>query len=234
MDDATQSNHCATNSNVTHFKCPSCRHEIEIAIDKMGEKIECANCKQTINVPLHISTLNPFRGPLISFSRKIANIKWHFPYVAQFVEMIVILFVLAFITSLYLTVGIASQIAGMLESLLFDACYESKSRSSVEQSAYILIATIYFILLLPFLLLLLPFTVLSAIAKNPAQSGEGLIKVMQGIGIAIASSLYALFFALKGLLKFIGYVILVVIGTIIFILSDEHLFNRLKEILSLN
>lgn len=142
------------------FKCRACRQPAETGADMMGSYIECQSCGAQTKVPLHVYSFNPFRRPIRQLVRGLTRIQWRFPFFPQFIEAVVLLFVVLVMTALYLTVGMASQVAGIFHSLMLDAQHEIKSGSLIEKSAYAVTGGIYVVLWLPFWLLLLPFTLL--------------------------------------------------------------------------
>lgn len=153
-------------SETIKFKCGVCRRSMEADIDMMGTIVDCPNCGKKVKVPLHIFSVNPFRRPLRRLIGNVSDIQWQVPYFPQVIEALVLIFVGGITLVLYLTVGIASQIAGILQSLMLDARQEIKTGSLVEKSAYAVAAGIYLLILLPFWLILLPFTLLGWLWKH--------------------------------------------------------------------
>lgn len=152
----------------------------------MGTVVDCPKCGQKICIPLHIFSVNPFHRPLKRLLGNLTSIQWHFPYFPQAIEASVLVFVVAITVVLYLTAGIASQIAGILQSLMLDARQEIKTRSLVEKSAYAVAAGVYLILWLPLWLVLLPFTVLGWTWRHLGNPGLILLVLAAGILAAIA------------------------------------------------
>ena len=96
------------------FKCRACRQPMEAEMDMMGSIVDCPNCGQKLSIPLHIFSVNPFRRPLQRLGGTFSSIQWHLPYFPQLIESVVLIVVSAITLALYLSVGIASQIAGNL------------------------------------------------------------------------------------------------------------------------
>lgn len=174
-----------TEAETIRFKCRACRQPMEADVDMMGTNIECSNCGKTIRIPLHVFSMNPFRRPIRRLVGNLTSIQWHFPFFPQFIEAIVLLFVVLVTTALYLTVGIASQIAGIFQSLMLDARHEIKTGNLVEKSAYAVAGGIYVLLWLPFSLVLLPFTLLGWIWKHLGYLGLILIAIIVAIGLTL-------------------------------------------------
>ncbi len=169
---------------------------MEADADMMGSEIECPNCGKRIRIPLHIFSVNPFRRPIRRLLDNLTSIQWHVPFFPQFIEAVVLIFVVLVTTALYLTVGIASQIAGIFQSLMLDARHEIKTGSLVEKSAYAVAGGIYVILWLPFWLLLLPFTFLGWIWKHLGYTGLIIVALLAAIALTL--------FWKPGLLSLIG------------------------------
>jgi len=171
------------------FKCHLCRQPLEAEVDMMGSEVQCPNCGKMIRVPLHVFSINPFRRPIKKFLSDIAAIQWQLPYFPQAIEVSVLLCVLVVTTVLYLTVGIASQIAGIFQSLMLDARHQIVSGSLIEKSAYAVAAGIYLLLWFPFWLLLLPFSILGFLWKHLGYFGLILVVVI-GALIYLATARY--------------------------------------------
>jgi hypothetical protein len=139
---------------------------MEADIDMMGSIVNCPNCGKKIRIPLHIFSVNPFQRPLRRLADNLSSIQWHVPYFPQLIESFVLILVGGITLVLYLTAGIASQIAGILQSLMMDARQEIKTGSLVEKSAYAVAAGVYLLIWLPFWLILLPFTLLGWLWKH--------------------------------------------------------------------
>ena len=167
------------------FKCRLCRQPLEAEVDMMGSEVECPTCRKMIRVPLHVFSINPFRRPIRKFVSDIGGIQWQLPYFPQAIEVVVLLFVLVVTTILYLTVGIASQISGIFQSLMLDARHQIKTGGLIEKSAYAVAAGIYLLLWLPFWLLLLPFSILGWLWKHLGYFGL-VIAIVVGTVIYIA------------------------------------------------
>lgn len=108
------------------------------------------------NTP-YIQPCNPYRRPLLKFVEDIKGIAWEFPYVPQLVECLVLLIVFVITGVLFLTVGVAAQLASIFQGLLIDAKKQIVQGTLIEKSAYAVAAGIYILLWLPLFLLLLPF-----------------------------------------------------------------------------
>jgi len=176
----------STDLHQIRFKCRLCRQPLEAEVDMMGSEVECPNCKKMIRVPLHVFSINPFRRPIRKFVSDIVGIQWQLPYFPQVVEVVVLLFVLVVTTILYLTIGIASQVSGIFQSLMLDARHQIKTGSLVEKSAYAVAAGIYLLLWLPFWILLLPFTILGWLWKHLGYFGL-IVAVLVGLAIYAAT-----------------------------------------------
>ena len=174
-----------SDAETIRFKCRSCRQPMEADADMTGEEIECPNCGKKVRIPLHIFSVNPFRRPIRRLVGNLTSIQWHVPYFPQLIEAVVLLFVALVTTALYLTVGIASQIAGIFQSLMLDAQHEIKTGSLVEKSAYAVAGGIYVILWLPFWLVLLPFTFLGWIWKHLGYVGLIILALLLAVTITL-------------------------------------------------
>lgn len=107
-----------------------------------------------------VSSDNPYRRPIIKFVGDIKGIEWQLPYLPQFIQAAVLVLVILITSCLYATVGVASQIASIFQSLLVDAKKQMSQGGPIEKSAYAVAAGIYFLLWLPLFLLLLPFLII--------------------------------------------------------------------------
>lgn len=174
-----------TDADTIRFKCRACRQPMEADADMMGTDVECPNCGKRIRIPLHVFSVNPFRRPIRRLVGNLTCIQWHVPFFPQFIEAVVLVFVILVTTALYLTVGIASQVAGIFQSLMLDARHEIKTGSLVEKSAYAVAGGIYVMLWLPFWLLLLPFTLLGWIWKHLGYAGLIILAVVVAIGVTL-------------------------------------------------
>ena len=137
------------------FKCCNCQKYFEAEL--IGSEIKCSICYAQNKVPLHIFCFNPYKRPIQKFISDICSIKWIYPYFPQLIELVVLIFIITIMFILYLTVGLASQVAGIFQSLILDATSQIKGGSFVEKSAYAVAVGIYIILWLPFWIILLPF-----------------------------------------------------------------------------
>lgn len=173
-----------TDAETIRFKCRACRQPLEADSDMMGTDIDCPNCGKKVRIPLHVFSVNPFRRPIRRLFANLSGIQWHFPFFPQLIESTVLLFVLVVTMGLYLTIGIASQVAGIFQSLMLDARHEIKSGSLVEKSAYAVAGGIYVILWLPFWLVLLPFTLLGWIWQHFGYIGLILLALLVATGLA--------------------------------------------------
>ena len=78
----------------------------------------------------------------------------------QVVQALVILLVLTLLCVLFFTVGVLSQIGGIMLTLIFDSTQRFREGSTVEKSAHAITMGIYALIFLPFFIAYLPFTIL--------------------------------------------------------------------------
>lgn len=175
-----------TDAEPIRFRCRACRQPMEADSDKMGTDIECPKCGKIVQIPFHVFSVNPFHRPIRRLLGNLTSIQWQIPYLPQLIEFVVLLFVIIVTIALYLTVGIASQIASIFQSHMLEARREIKSGSLVEKSAYAVAGGIFVILWLPFWLLLLPFTLLGWIWKRFGYYGLIILAIL----LAIAALLF--------------------------------------------
>lgn len=160
----------ATDDSI-RFRCPACREVLLAELDRMGSEMECPDCGRLVRVPQHLFSVNPFHRPIRRLLGNLRRIQWSFPFLPQLIETLVILLVVLVSVGLYATFGIASQVVGILQSLMADARREIRLGGLVEKSAYALAVAIYSLLWLPFWLALLPFTLLGLAWKHLGYPG---------------------------------------------------------------
>ncbi len=159
---------------------------MEADSDMMGSDIQCPSCGKQVRIPLHVFSINPFQRPIHRLTGTILSIEWQMPFFPQFIEAVVLVFVILVTAGLYLTIGIASQVAGIFQSLMLDAQHEIKTGSLVEKSAYAVAGGIYVVLWLPFWLLLLPFTLLGWLWKHLGYMGLAIMAVILALVCLLA------------------------------------------------
>jgi len=169
----------------TRFKCRACRQLIEVNANMMGSDVACPKCGATVLIPLHVFSINPFRRPVGRLLGNLTSIEWHVPFFPQLIEAVVLLFVALVTMGLYLTVGIASQVAGIFQSLMLDARNEIKTGGLVEKSAYAVAGGIYLMLWFPFWMLLLPFALLGWIWRDFGYLGLIILALLLTLGLAV-------------------------------------------------
>jgi len=138
--------------------CPKCGQDVESSISSAGKDITCPSCHSIIRAAR--APKNPFVRPLLGIIGQLRGIEWEFPFIAQIIQGMVLLFVFLVLFCLTATVGIAIQVGGVFHVLLIDATSKFKTGGFAERSAYAICAGIYLLLFVPFWFLQLPFAVL--------------------------------------------------------------------------
>lgn len=122
-----------------------------------------------------MSSENPYLKPIKGHWRRLAGIHWEPPYVPQVVMALALLVVLACLSLLYLTIGIAAQICALCIEQIADAQPALHAAGPVEKSAYLVAIVVYCLVFLPFWLVQTPVLLLGWAVKRLAdapQTGE--------------------------------------------------------------
>jgi hypothetical protein len=104
-----------------------------------------------------VAPRNPFTKPIAALEREIAGVEWQFPYIAQLVQLGVILFVTVVCVVLYCTIGVITEVCDSIQALIKDAQRQMHKASLMEKSAYGITIGIYSLIYVPAFLVLLPF-----------------------------------------------------------------------------
>jgi hypothetical protein len=143
------------------FKCVECSRQMEARSQDSGVDTKCPHCNAPITVPR--IPANPYSRPISTILRQIKAVPFPFPYVPQVVQLSVLLVVLGILGLLFITIGLVSQIGGVLQGLIIDARKHLREGSAVERSAQVLSIAIYATLWLPFWLTQLPFSFIGSL-----------------------------------------------------------------------
>jgi hypothetical protein len=109
---------------------------------------------------------NPYAEPINKFIEELKNINWEFPYVPQFINVIVIILILIILSVLFITIGVVSQISSSFWNLVVQTGQKIKTDNPVQSSAYAIAIGIYFLLFLPPFLIQLPFWLIGFIISQ--------------------------------------------------------------------
>ena len=96
-------------------------------------------------------------------ARQIKAVPFPFPYLPQIIQLSVLVLVLGIFAFLFTTIGLVTQIAGVLKGLILDARRHLQEGSAVERSAQAISIAIYAVLWLPFWLIQLPFSFIGSL-----------------------------------------------------------------------
>lgn len=147
--------------NTIRFKCVDCGRQMEARSQDGGVDTHCPHCSAPITVP-RIPT-NPYLRPIHTIARQIKAVPFPFPYLPQIVQLAVLLVVLGIFAFLFITIGLVSQICGVLQGLIVDARKHLREGSAVERSAQAVSIGIYASLWLPLWLIQLPFSFIGSL-----------------------------------------------------------------------
>lgn len=109
---------------------------------------------------------NPFKRPLVNQYLKFRKIikskgEWKFPLIPAVITLLLILISIALLSTLYITIGLVSQIYAIIWSFIRDARGKITAKSDFTQACgYLMAIAIYFVLLIPFGLIQAPFWLL--------------------------------------------------------------------------
>src|SRR5437588_3264466 len=140
--------------NTIRFKCVECNRQMEARSQDGGVDTQCPHCTAPISVPRIPS--NPYLRPIHMIARQIKAVPFPFPYLPQIIQLSVLVLVLGIFAFLFTTIGLVTQIAGVLKGLILDARRHLQEGSAVERSAQAISIAIYAVLWLPFWLIQLP------------------------------------------------------------------------------
>ena len=147
--------------NTIRFKCVECNRQMEARSQDGGVDTQCPHCSAPITVPRIPS--NPYLRPIHMIARQIKAVPFPFPYLPQVIQLSVLVLVLGILAFLFITIGLVSQIAGVLKGLILDARRHLQEGSAVERSAQAISIAIYAGLWLPFWLIQLPFSFIGSL-----------------------------------------------------------------------
>ncbi len=143
------------------FKCVDCGRQMEARSQDGGVNTNCPHCSAPLTVP-RIPT-NPYLRPINHVVRQMKAVPFPFPYVPQIVQLIVLTSVLLLFAGLFITIGLVSQIAGVLRGLIVDAQKHLREGSAVERSAQAVSIGIFSLLFVPFWLVQVPFSLIGSL-----------------------------------------------------------------------
>lgn len=166
-----------------HFHCPSCLQRVSASLEQAGESFPCPGCKKPLTVPR--TPTNPYARPIGVLFSQLRSIEWGFPFVPQLIQFLVVLLVVVLLCALFCTVGILSQIGGIMLTLIFDATQRFREGSTVEKSAHAITMGIYALIFLPFFIAYLPFTILGWVWATMRFYGLFFIAVALGGGFVL-------------------------------------------------
>jgi hypothetical protein len=86
-----------------------------------------------------------------------------FPYLAQLIQLAALTSVLALFATLFITIGVVTQAAGVFRGLILEARKHLREGSTVERSGTAISIGIYSLLFFPFWMIQLPFSLLGSI-----------------------------------------------------------------------
>src|SRR5437868_9234034 len=147
--------------NTIRFKCVECNRQMEARSQDGGVDTQCPHCSAPITVPRIPS--NPYLRPIHMIARQIKAVPFPFPYLPQVIQLSVLVLVLGIFAFLFITIGLVSQIAGVLKGLILDARRHLQEGSAIERSAQAISIAIYAGLWLPFWLIQLPFSFIGSL-----------------------------------------------------------------------
>lgn len=147
--------------NTIRFKCVECACQMEAFSQDGGVDTKCPHCNAPLSVP-HIPT-NPYLRAINTLFRQIKAVSFPFPYLPQLIQVSVLVLVLGIFALLFITIGVVSQVAGILKGLILDARKLLREGSAVERSAQAISIAIYSVLWLPFWLVQLPFSFIGSL-----------------------------------------------------------------------
>ena len=147
--------------NTIRFKCVECNRQMEARSQDGGVDTQCPHCSAPITVPRIPS--NPYLRPIHMIARQIKAVPFPFPYLPQVIQLSVLVLVLGIFAFLFITIGLVSQIAGVLKGLILDARRHLQEGAAVERSAQAISIAIYAGLWLPFWLIQLPFSFIGSL-----------------------------------------------------------------------
>ena len=147
--------------NTIRFKCVECNRQMEARSQDGGVDTQCPHCSAPITVPRIPS--NPYLRPIHMIARQIKAVPFPFPYLPQVIQLSVLVAVLGIFAFLFITIGLVSQITGILKGLIVDTRRHLQEGSAVERSAQAISIAIYAGLWLPFWLIQLPFSFIGSL-----------------------------------------------------------------------
>ena len=107
---------------------------------------------------------NPFYEPIESMVKQIRSTPWALPYIHNLVMVIVCIFLILVFFTLYISVGVASQIVAIFGDQIAHERQRIIEVSPVEKSGHAMAIGIYFLVMIPFWLIQVPFLVIAYIA----------------------------------------------------------------------
>src|SRR4029077_1260070 len=93
---------------------------------------------------------NPYMRPIKNVARQMKGVPLPFPYLPQLIQIAVLTSVLALFGVLFVTIGVATQAAGVFRGLILEAQKHLREGSTVERSGTAVSIGIYSLLFLPF------------------------------------------------------------------------------------
>jgi len=173
--------------NTIRFKCVDCGRPMEARAQDGGVDTNCPHCAAPLTVPR--IPPNPYLRPIKNIVRQMKGVPFPFPYLPQLIQIAVLTSVLALFGVLFVTIGVATQAAGVFRGLILEAQKHLREGSTVERSGTAISIGIYSLLFLPFLMIKFPFSLVGSIWSSRRISA--LLTLALLLAVAYAASLYS-------------------------------------------
>lgn len=109
---------------------------------------------------------NSFGKPIKALICQLKDTDFSFPFLPQIIKIIVISLVILVLFSLYVTIGILSQVSSVLLELMGETSKNISGDSFLNASAYAVAYAIYAILFMPLFIILSPFLLIGLMFKK--------------------------------------------------------------------
>src|SRR5438067_13562510 len=127
--------------NTIRFKCLDCGRPMEARAQDGGVDTNCPHCAAPLTVPR--IPPNPYLRPIKNIVRQMKGVPLPFPYLPQLIQLAVLMSVIAVFAVLFVTIGVATQAAGVFRGLILDTKKHLREGSTVERSAQAISIGIY-------------------------------------------------------------------------------------------
>jgi len=127
--------------------------------------------------------------PIKNIVRQMKGVPLPFPYLPQLIQIAVLTSVLALFGVLFVTIGVATQAAGVFRGLILEAQKHLREGSTVERSGTAISIGIYSLLFLPFWMIQFPFSLVGSIWSSRRLSA--LLTVALLLSIAYVVTMYS-------------------------------------------